>query len=250
MKEEDRQRIIRQKLVRMEESGNRPARTITTGFPSLDRALGGSGLSRGTIVEIFGPASSGKTTLALQIVSHAMAKGGSAAWIDAEHVFDPAQALRLGVPVERVPIARPDSAEQALEIARQLAGSGVLDLLVIDSAAALVPQLELETGLGENSPGLQSRVLASGLRRLAATAARAGTVILVLNQTRGRAGAPADDEVSAGGPPLKLYAAVRIVLDPAHGNRVRFRMLKNKGGAAFVEGKLRWEGGSKFAECP
>jgi recombination protein RecA len=250
MTERERQRIIRQKLVRMEQTGDRQAApVIPTGFTALDAALDVGGLPRGRIVEFFGPSSSGKSTLALQIAAH-LIEEGAAAWIDAEHVFDAAQAARLGVSVERLPLARPDTAEQALEMARRLAESGALDLLVIDSAAALVPQLELETGLGDSGPGLHSRVLASGLRRLAAAAARTGTVVLVLNQTRTRGGAAGDGEVSAGGPPLKLYASVRIELDAARGNLVRFRILKNKAGQAFREGNLRWENGWKFAESP
>ena len=250
MKEEDRQRIIRQKLVGMEQTaGRRGGVPIPTGFSELDTALGG-GLPRGSIVEIFGPASSGKSTLALQIAHRTMEAGGAAAWIDAEHVFDPAQASRLGSALERMPIARPDSAEQAIEIARTLVSSGGLDLLAIDSAAALAPRLELETGIGEGGAGLQSRVLAWGLRKLASAASRADAVVLVLNQTRARGETPADGETSAGGAPLKLYAAVRIALNAPRGRTVRFRILKNKAGAAFQEGKLHWESGWKFTESP
>ena len=248
MKEQDRQRIIRQKLVRMEQQRLPLAGPIPTGFRALDDVLGTGGLPRGVIVEIFGPASSGKSTLALQIADHAFSTGASAAWIDAEHVFDPAQASRLGIPIDRLPVVRPDFAEQALAMALRLIDSGALDLLVIDSAAALVPRLELETGIGESGPGLQSRVLASGLRKIAAAARRAGSAIVVLNQTR--AGASPDGEVSSGGPPLKLYAAIRIALEPAHGSRVRFRILKNKAGTAFREGVLEWESGWRFSKSP
>ena len=244
MEEQERRRIIRQKLVRLETAPILfSAAALSTGFPSLDAALGIGGLPRGRIVELFGPASSGKSTLALQVIAHLMANGLAAAWIDAEHVFDAAQAARLGIDVERLPVVRPDSAEQALEMARQLASSGALDLIAIDSAAALVPQMELETTLGESGPGLQSRVLASGLRKLAAAARRSDTAILALNQTRG-----SEDEVSAGGPPLKLHAAVRIGLDAASGRQARFRILKNKAGEAFREGILRWEDGCRFTE--
>jgi recombination protein RecA len=251
MEERERQRIIRQKLVDTEQSASRRNRTVlSTGFAALDAALGVGGLPRGSIVEIFGPASSGKTTLALQFVARAMQAGAAAAWIDAEHVFDPPQAQQLGVPLERLPLARPDSAEQALEIARQLVSSAGLDLLVIDSAAALVPSLELETGLGESGPSLHSRVLGSGLRRLAAAAARSDALVLVLNQTR--SGRPGSDsgEISAGGPPLKLYASVRISLDAARGGSVPFRILKNKAAGAFRTGTLRWENSGRFAESP
>jgi recombination protein RecA len=247
MKEQDRQRIIRQKVVRMEHAGTLYDPAIPTGFAVLDKALGVGGLPRGRIVELFGPSSSGKSTLALLMVAHLLEEGGGAAWIDAEHVFDPALAARLGVPVERLPLAQPEHAEQALEIARKLVESGAVDLLVIDSAAALVPRLELATGLGESSHGLHSRVLASGLRKLSSAAARTGAVILVLNQTRGRAD---EGETSAGGPPLKLYAAVRIALDAPRANHLRFRVLKNKAGKAFTEGKLRWESGWLLTESP
>jgi len=248
MKEQERQRIIRQKLVRLEAAPTLFSSALPTGFPALDEALAIGGLPRGRIVELFGPSSSGKSTLAMQTIAHLMASGMAAAWIDVEHVFDPAQAEKLGIPVERLPVAQPDSAEEALEIARQLAASGALDLLAIDSAAALVPRLELETAIGESGHGLHSRVLASGLRRLAGTARQSNTVVLVLNQTRGRGDTGGDDEISAGGPPLKLYAAVRIGLDAARGHHVRFRILKNKAGNAFQEGKLRWESGWRFSE--
>lgn len=250
MEEQDRQRIIRQKLVRMEQTaGARSDRPIPTGFPSLDSAMGG-GLPRGSIVEIFGPASSGKSTIALQISARAVEAGAAPAWIDAEHVFDPGPAARIGLTLERMPVMRPDSAEQALEMSRRLVESGALDLLVIDSAAALVPRLELETGLA-GGYGLQSRVLGSGLRKLRVAAARYGVAVLILNQSRTRLrSGEAEEETSAGGPGLKLYADVRISLAPAGGNEVRFRIIRNKAGAAFVEGRLRWESGWTLTERP
>jgi recombination protein RecA len=248
MKEEDRQRTIRLKLAR-QEIQHRPV--IPTGFPSLDGALGVGGLPRGRIVELFGPPSCGKTTLALQIAARLQRNGGTAAWVDAEHVFDPAYAASLGVAIERLPLVEPDSAEQALEIARTLAVSAAVDLLVIDSAAALVPTLELEAGLGESGRGLQSRVLASGLRRLSLAVAKTATSVIFLNQLRTRLGTTGEDaETSAGGAPLKLYAAVRIVLYRGTGGRVRFRMLKNKAAGAFSDGELEWIPGSGFAETP
>ena len=251
MKEQDRQRIIRQKLARMEPAGTRFGPALSTGFATLDSALGTGGLPRGSIIELFGPASSGKSTLAMQTVSHVMEAGCSAAWIDAEHVFDPSQAARLGVPVERLPLARPDTAEQALEIARRLVISGALDLLVIDSAAALVPRLELATGIGQGAHSLHSRVVGSGLRTLSAAAQRFGSVVLVLNQTRSRPGKSAgDDEISAGGPALKLYAAIRLAMEAPRRGTVAFRILKNKAGKAFQEGVLRWENDGKFAKTP
>ena len=173
------------------------------------------------------------------------------AWIDAEHAFDPAYAALLGVAIDRLPVAKPESAEQALEIVRQLAASQAVDLLVVDSAAALIPRLELETGLGEGGQGLQSRVLASGLRRLAGIVARTGAVLVFLNQLRSRPEASrAESETTAGGPALKLYAAVRISLDARAADRVRFRVLKNKAAAAFGEGDLHYKRGLGFVKSP
>jgi recombination protein RecA len=241
MTERERQRAIQVKLAR---SATRVAAFVPTGFDALDRALAG-GLPRGHITELFGEPSGGKTTLALEIVAHAQESGLSAAWIDVEHAFDPAYAMQRGVKPERLPVARADTAEESLEIARQLAGSGGIDLLAIDSAAALTPALELEIGLGDGPAGLQSRVLASGFRRLAFAAARTETAILVLNQVRSRAGA-SDAETTAGGPGLKLHAAVRISLEHAGGGAgVRFRILKSKMGDAFREGELRLDGGPR-----
>src|ERR1035437_7603378 len=222
MKEADRQRAIRLRLARMDDrrpaGGSAPA--LSTGFPALDTAIGAGGWPRGRIVELFGPSSAGKTTLALQSAAHAQRHRATAAWIDAEHAFDPAYASALGVAIERLPVAQPESAEQALEIAGRLAVSGAVDLLVVDSAAALVPKLELETELG-GSQGLSSRVLASGLRHLARIVARTDTVVVFLNQIRSRRdGAGGESETPAGGPSLKLYAAVRISLAPPVGGRV------------------------------
>jgi recombination protein RecA len=242
MKEADRQRSIRTRLTRLE---SRPVQPLPTGFPALDAAVGG-GLPRGAIVEIFGPAYCGKTTLALRIAAHLQQSGGAAAWIDAEHAFDPAAAARAGVAIEQLPVARPESAEQALEIVRKLTGSGAIELVVVDSAAALVPQVELETAVGHTGHSLQNRVLASGLRRLTGELRRTGAVLLFLNQTRG-----GDDfETSAGGPALKLFAALRLALRAGPDGRMRFRVLKNKAGEAFGEGALPWENDPGFAERP
>ena len=227
-----------------------PGAPIPTGFTRLDAALGVGGLPRGRIVELFGPDSSGKTTLALQAIAHLQNNGGTAAWIDAEHVFDAAYAVKSGVAIERLPVAQPESAEQALAIAHRLAVSEAVDLLVIDSAAALVPKLELEAGIGDSSPGLHGRVLASGLRRLSRAVARTDTAVVFLNQTRSRLeSSGGETETTAGGPALKLYAAVRIALYPA-GGRVRFRVLKNKVATAFGEGELELQPGSGFVETP
>src|SRR5664279_2723343 len=174
MTEQERQRAIRLRLARSEE---RQTAALPTGFAVLDSALGG-GLPRGSIVELFGPSSSGKTTLALQIVAHAQTNGAIAAWIDAEHVFDATYAFGLGVRVEEMPMAQPESAEQAMEIASRLIASGAVDLVILDSAAALVPELELQSAMGESGAGLQSRVLASGLRRLARVVEKNNTVMV------------------------------------------------------------------------
>jgi recombination protein RecA len=242
MTDEDRQHAIRLNLARMQPGV--PADAIPTGSAELDSALGIGGLPRGGIVELFGPVGSGKTSVALAIVAEWQKSGGSAAWIDAERSFDPAYAAWLGVAVEQLPVARPDSAEQAFAMIGQLAATGAVELLVVDSAAALVPALELETPLGESGRGLQSRVLGSGLRKLARTMARTGATTVFLNQTRSRP-VPGEsverEELSAGGPALKLYAALRIALEPAaEAGRTRFRILKNKAGEPFREGELRW----------
>jgi len=243
MTEEQRQRAIRLRLARSEP---RLREAMATGFAALDAALDG-GLPRSAIVELFGPSSSGKSTLALQIVAHAQQNRATAAWIDAEHVFDAPYAASLGVRVAEMPLAQPDSAEQALEIACTLAGSAAVDLLVVDSAAALVPRLELESAIADSGEGLHSRVLASGLRKLRHTVAGSGAVALFLNQTRSRG---SDEQASAGGPPLKLYAAVRLSLDAQRGEYVGFRVLKNKAAGAFREGRIRRTRSGEFVESP
>jgi recombination protein RecA len=221
---------------------------LPTGFAGLDRALGIGGLPRGRITEIFGPPSCGKTALALQMAAHVQRSGGAAAWIDADHSFSPAFAAQLGADVSRMPVATPDSAEEAGEITRRLLASGAVDLVVIDPAAALAPALEMRAMMGPS--GLQSRVLGSEFRKLRAAAARSGAAALIVNQTRiQREHAAGELETSAGGPGLKLYAAARIAL-AASGKTVRFRIVKNSLGAAFVTGNLQWLEGGGFAESP
>ena len=190
-KEEERQRAILLRLARMQAPPGTPEAFFTSGFRALDEALGG-GFPRGHMVELFGPSGCGKTTLAIQCVAHAQEAGLTAAWIDADHTFDPGYAAQLGVDVERMPFAQPGSAEQGLEITRTLAGSGAVDLIVVDSAAALVPQLELEAGIGNDAPGLHSRVLASGLLKLRHALKKSGACVVFLNQMRNR------PEASAG----------------------------------------------------
>jgi recombination protein RecA len=244
MKEADRQRTILQRLARME-----PARLsgIPTGFPALDETIGTGGFPRGHILEIFGPAGCGKTTLLMQIAARVQRSGLTVAWIDADHTFDPAWAAQLGVDTERMPLSQPQSAEQALEIARTLAASGAVDLLIVDSAAALVPKLEMSLELG-SAPGLHSRVMASGLRKLAQCLVRSATCVVFLNQMRNRV--EAGGETSAGGPPLKLHATVRIMMIPAGGSRIALRTAKNKAADGLAGRELEWRRGTGFAESP
>ena len=245
MKELERRRNIHLQLTRMSAAAGLPA--VPTGFASLDSALGG-GFPRGTITEIFGPASCGKTALVLQAIANGQRHGTAAAWIDAEHVFDAAFASHLGVDVSRMPVASPKSAEEALEMARRFSSSGAVDLVAVDSVAALVPRLELETGLSQAGAAMQSRVLSVELRRLAHAAARSRTAIVLLNQTRFRPGTAGEGATSAGGPSIKLRAAVRIALS-ASGRRVRLRTVKNRPAAPFSEALLEWRSEGGFAEA-
>jgi len=246
--EDHRQRVIRLKLARME---NRPALTIATGFRALDDALGTAGLPRGRIVEIFGPPDCGKTTLALQIAGHSLRRRLSAVWMDAEGTYDPAYAADLGVPVEELPVIRPDSAESAMSMLNELARSAAVDLIVVDSAAALVPSLEMEAAIGGQSPGLQARVLASGLRTLARFAANGAVSTVFLNQARVRKDRSGEEsETSACGPALKLHAAIRIALHPSGPHETGFRILKNKVAGAFATGRLTHAAGRGFLESP
>ena len=220
---------------------------LSTGFSNLDRALGG-GFPRGQIVEIFGPANVGKTALALQSIASLQKGGGAGAWIDAEHAFDAEFARKLGVNLEQFAVAEPDSAERAFAMTRRLVASGAVDLVVVDSAAALIPALELEMSLAGEAGGLHSRLLGSELRRLAPAAVRSQAVVIFLNQIRTRLDAgPGEPETSAGGPSLKLFASVRIALAAA-GRTVRFRVVKNRFGPVFQSGELEWHPGQGFTE--
>jgi recombination protein RecA len=250
MKESERRRAILGRLAGMQ-GALLPPRTIPTGFSSLNAALGG-GVPRGRIAEFFGPAGCGKTTLALQIIAHLQRSGLNAAFLDAEQTFDAAWAASLGVRIEGLPLAQPRTAEQTLDIARTLAASGAIDLVVIDSAAALAPRLEVESGMMESIPRLQSRVLGNELRKLSSAIRRSDTAVLFLNQMRNRAGQTSGEmETSAGGPPLKLFAAIRIVLLPSGGSRLRLRVLKNSVAEGAGGGELEWRrGGGFLSECP
>jgi recombination protein RecA len=245
MSEQDRQRAIRLRLMRSEARG---VARLPTGFETLDRALDG-GLPRGRITEVLGEPAAGKTTLALSVAACAQRNGLAAAWIDAERAFDPVYASRLGVHLDALPVVRADTAEESLEIARRLTASGAIGLLALDSAAALVPALELEIGLGEAGLGLQGRILASGFRRLALVAFQTETTIIVLNQLRS-VGAEAG-ESSAGGPGVKLHSTLRIALEALEtGSGARFRILKSRFTAPVREGEFHWDGANLPAETP
>ncbi|MDI6900376.1 MAG: recombinase RecA [Anaerosomatales bacterium] len=211
---------------------------IPTGALALDAALGIGGVPRGRIVEIFGPESSGKTTLALQIVAEAQRLGGVAAFIDAEHALDPAYAARLGVDIEEILISQPDTGEQALEITDMLVRSGAIDVIVVDSVAALVPRAELEGEMGDVTVGLQARLMSQAMRKLAGSLSKSKTTCIFINQLREKVGVMfGNPETTSGGRALKFYASVRIDVRRIDsikqgtdivGNRVRAKVVKNK----------------------
>ncbi len=211
---------------------------ISTGSLGLDIALGIGGLPRGRVVEIYGPESSGKTTLALHAVAEAQKAGGACAFIDAEHALDPAYARKLGVDLEELLISQPDTGEQALEIADTLVRSGALDVLVIDSVAALVPRAELEGEMGDSLPGLQARLMSQALRKLTASINKSRTLVIFINQIRMKIGVMfGNPETTTGGNALKFYASVRLDIrrigqikerDEITGNQTRVKVVKNK----------------------
>ncbi len=216
---------------------------IPTGSIALDLALGVGGLPRGRVVEIFGAESAGKSTLAMTVIGQAQKKGGAAAYIDVEHAMDPAYAKVCGVDVEKLLISQPDSAEQALEITDYLVRSGALDVVVVDSVAALVPSAELEGEMGDTHIGLQARLMSQALRKLTGTISKTNTVVIFINQLREKVGIVfGNPEVTPGGRALKFYSSVRIDLrrmesikvgNDIIGNRVRARIVKNKVAAPF-----------------
>ncbi len=211
---------------------------ISTGSLGLDIGLGIGGLPRGRVVEIYGPESSGKTTLALHAVAEAQKTGGTCAFIDAEHALDPAYARKLGVDLEELLISQPDTGEQALEIADTLVRSGALDVLVIDSVAALVPRAELEGEMGDSLPGLQARLMSQALRKLTASINKSRTLVVFINQIRMKIGVMfGNPETTTGGNALKFYASVRLDIrrigqikerDEIVGNQTRVKVVKNK----------------------
>jgi len=223
-------------------------KSIPTGSIALDLALGVGGLPRGRIIEIFGAESAGKTTLAMSAIAEAQAAGGQAAFIDVEHAMDPSYARLLGVDVEKLLISQPDSAEQALEITEYLIRSGALDIIVLDSVAALVPQAELEGDMGEMQIGLQARIMSKALRKLTGVIHKTDTVCIFINQLREKVGVVfGSPEVTPGGRALKFYSSVRIDLRRVEavkvgqdiiGNRIRARVVKNKVAPPFRKAEM------------
>ena len=211
---------------------------ISTGSLGIDIALGIGGLPKGRIIEIYGPESSGKTTLALSVIAQAQKKGGTCAFVDAEHALDPSYAKKIGVDVENLLVSQPDSGEQALEIADTLVRSGAIDVMVVDSVAALVPKAELEGEMGDAHMGLQARLMSQALRKLTATVARSNTLIIFINQIRMKIGVMfGNPETTTGGNALKFYASVRIDIrrigaikdkEDVIGSQTRVKIVKNK----------------------
>jgi recombination protein RecA len=260
MQAAEKVRLIAQTLVQMEKQfgkgtvlqlGSRnalPVTAISTGSISVDAALGVGGLPRGRVVEIFGPESSGKTTLALQVIAQAQADGGAAAFIDAEHALDPTYARKLGVDIDSLIVSQPDYGEQALEITSALISSGAIDVVVIDSVAALVPKAELEGEMGDSFMGLHARLMSQALRKLTGAVARANACMIFINQVREKIGVVfGNPETTTGGRALKFYSSVRIEVrrlsalkdgDLAIGNRTKVKIVKNKVAAPFREAEV------------
>ncbi len=221
---------------------------IPTGALSLDMALGIGGVPRGRIIEVFGPESSGKTTLALHVVAEAQKMGGEAAFIDAEHALDPVYAKKLGVDIDNLIVSQPDTGEQALEITESLVRSGALDVIVVDSVAALVPKAEIDGDMGDSHMGLQARLMSQALRKLAGAINKSKTVLIFINQLREKIGVMfGNPETTTGGRALKFYASVRLDIRKVEnikqdgevkGNRVRVKVIKNKVAPPFREAEF------------
>ncbi len=241
--EEIKQRFGEGAIMKLKEVKAVDIDVIPTGSISIDLALGVKGIPRGRVIEIFGPESSGKTTLALHILAEAQKQGGVGAFVDAEHALDPDYAKRIGVNVDELLISQPDSGEQALQIVETLVRSGEIDIIVVDSVAALAPKAEIEGEMGEFQIGLQARLMSSALRKLSSIVAKTKTAIVFLNQTRMKIGVMfGNPETTPGGLALKFYSSVRIDLrriaqikhgDEIIGNRVKAKIVKNKVAAPF-----------------
>ncbi|HYE24255.1 MAG TPA: recombinase RecA [Clostridia bacterium] len=225
-----------------------PISVISTGAISFDAALGVGGVPRGRVVEIFGPESSGKTTIALQIIAEAQKAGGMAAFVDAEHALDPIYAKKLGVDVDNLLVSQPDYGEQALEITEALVRSGAIDVLVVDSVAALVPKAELDGEMGDSHVGLQARLMSQALRKLTGTVSKSRTCLVFINQIREKIGVMfGNPETTTGGRALKFYSSVRIDIrriaaikdgDQVVGSRTKVKVVKNKTAAPFREAEF------------
>jgi recombination protein RecA len=225
-----------------------PIAVISTGAISFDAALGVGGVPRGRVIEIFGPESSGKTTIALQVIAEAQKTGGMAAFVDAEHALDPAYAKKLGVDVDNLLVSQPDYGEQALEITEALVRSNAIDVLVVDSVAALVPKAELDGEMGDSHMGLQARLMSQALRKLTGTVSKSRTCLIFINQIREKIGVMfGNPETTTGGRALKFYSSVRIDIrriaaikegDVVTGSRTRVKVVKNKVAAPFREAEF------------
>jgi recombination protein RecA len=225
-----------------------PIAVISTGAISFDAALGVGGVPRGRVIEIFGPESSGKTTIALQVIAEAQKAGGMAAFVDAEHALDPGYAKKLGVDVDNLLVSQPDYGEQALEITEALVRSNAIDVLVVDSVAALVPKAELDGEMGDSHMGLQARLMSQALRKLTGTVAKSRTCLIFINQIREKIGVMfGNPETTTGGRALKFYSSVRIDIrriaaikegDVVTGSRTRVKVVKNKVAAPFREAEF------------
>lgn len=235
-------------IMKLGDEGRVPVEAIPTGSIALDIALGIGGLPRGRVVEIYGPESSGKTTLALHAIANVQASGGIAAFVDAEHAFDPDYAKKLGVDIDNLLVSQPDTGEQALEIADMLIRSGALDLIVVDSVAALVPRAEIEGEMGDSHVGLQARLMSQALRKITGALSAHNTTAIFINQLREKIGVMfGSPETTTGGKALKFYASVRLDIrrietlkvgtDPV-GNRTRVKVVKNKVAPPFKQAEF------------